>query len=168
MPKTLRAYVRVVETVNRTVGRATMLLIFVLMGILLYSSFMKLTAVPPLWGLEMAQFVMAAYYLLGGAYSLQLGDHVRMDLAYGLWSDRTKAKVDTVTLICLVVYLCFLLYGGLSSTEYALQYGERSYSSWRPYMAPIKIVMCVGILLTLLQVTAEMIKDFARARGEEA
>ena len=30
----------------------------------------------------MAQFLLAAYYLLGGAYSMQLDAHVRMDLLY--------------------------------------------------------------------------------------
>ena len=64
-------------------------------------------------------------------------------------------------------YLVLLLYGGFSSTQYALEYGERSYSSWRPYMAPIKIVACIGILLMLLQAFAVLFKDIARLRGEE-
>ena len=57
-----------------------------------------------------------------------------------------------------------LLYGGFSSTQYALEYGERSYSSWRPYMAPIKIVACIGILLMLLQAFAVLFKDIAKLR----
>ncbi len=60
-----------------------------------------------------------------------------------------------------------LLYGGISSTTYALEYGEKSYSAWAPYMAPIKIVMCLGILLMLFQATAVMLRDYAKARGIE-
>ena len=142
-----------------------MYLIFAMMGILLYSSVSKAWLLPSLWTLEMAQFVMAAYYLLGGAYSLQLDSHVRMDLAYGRWTARTRAAVDAITILMLFVYLGFLLYGGVSSTAYALKYGETSYSSWAPYMAPIKIVMTIGIALTLLQATSIFIKDLARAMG---
>ncbi|WP_052638779.1 TRAP transporter small permease subunit [Pseudorhizobium banfieldiae] len=165
MPDVLKTYVRVVDRFNRGVGRVTMYLIFVMMGILLWSSMSKAFFLPSLWTLEMAQFVMAAYFLLGGAYSLQLDSHVRMDLAYGRWSPRTKAIVDVVTIFMLFIYLFFLLYGGISSTNYAIQYSETSYSSWSPYMAPIKIVMVIGIFLTLLQATSIFIKDLAVALG---
>lgn len=165
MPDVLKTYVRVVDRFNRGVGRVTMYLIFVMMGILLWSSMSKAFFLPSLWTLEMAQFVMSGYFLLGGAYSLQLDSHVRMDLAYGRWSPRTKAIVDVVTIFMLFTYLFFLLYGGISSTNYAIQYNETSYSSWSPYMAPIKIVMVIGIFLTLLQATSIFIKDLAVALG---
>jgi len=55
--------------------------------------------------------------------------------------------------------------GGVSSTEYALQYGETSYSSWSPYMAPIKLVMVFGIVLMLLQSIAFFFRDLAAVRG---
>ncbi|QDL91899.1 TRAP transporter small permease subunit [Paroceanicella profunda] len=167
MPAVLLAYIRWVERVNRVIGRAAMYLIFAMMGILLWSSVSKGFFQPSLWTLEMAQFVMVGYYILGGPYSMQLGDHVRMDLLYGRWSPRAKAWADGITCLCLIVYLALLFYGAVSSTSYALQYGERSYSSWRPYMAPIKLVMCVGIFLMLLQATAVFLRDIARIRGEE-
>ncbi|MGF1611798.1 MAG: TRAP transporter small permease subunit [Kiloniellales bacterium] len=165
MPKAIRLYVRCIDALNRIVGLIAMYLIFAMMGILLYSSITKTFSVPPLWALEMAQFTMAAYYLLGGAYSVQLNSHVRMDLLYSRWSDRTRAAVDAITACLLIFYLVFLLYGGYSSSSYALQYGETSYSSWSPYMAPIKVIMTIGVGLMLLQVIATFFKDLAKARG---
>lgn len=50
------------------------------MGILLWSSITKIANIPSLWTLEMAQFTLVAYYLLGAPYSMQLGANVRMDL----------------------------------------------------------------------------------------
>ncbi|MCY4220321.1 MAG: TRAP transporter small permease subunit [Thiotrichales bacterium] len=167
MPQAIRTYVRWVDAVNRRVGRFAMYLIFAMAAILLWSSVSKTFFLPPLWTLEMAQFTMVAYYLLGGAYSMQLDNHVRMDLAYGTWSPRTRAWVDVFTIVFLLAYLVLLLYGGFSSTHYALEYGERSYSSWRPYMAPIKIVACIGILLMLLQAFAVFFRDMAKLRGVE-
>jgi TRAP-type mannitol/chloroaromatic compound transport system permease small subunit len=165
MPDAIKTYVRVVDAFNRRVGRIVMYGIFLLMGILLYSSISKSLFLPAHWTLEMAQFVMAAYYLLGGAYSLQLDTHVRMDLLYGRWSPKTKAVVDVVTILMLFVYLFFLLYGGVSSTTYALKFSETSYSAWSPYMAPIKIIMVIGIFMTFLQATSILIKDVAVAIG---
>src|SRR3546814_13679610 len=92
---------------------------------------------------------MVSYFVLGGAYSMQLGDHVRMDLLYGMWSDRNKAWMDVLTVGILIFYLVILLYGGISSTQYALQYNEVSPTLWRPQMAPIKIIMCIGIFLMI-------------------
>src|SRR3546814_16299631 len=99
--------------------------------------------------------------------SMQLGDNVRMDLLYGVWSDRTKAAVDAVTICFLIFYLIVLLGGGISSTQYALQYNEVSPTLWRPQLAPIKIIMCIGIFLMLLQAIATLIKDVATLKGEQ-
>ncbi len=167
MPRALKTYVRVVDAANRWIGRCVMLLVFAMMAVLLWSSISKTFFLPSLWTLEMAQFLMVAYFLLGGGYSMQLGAHVRMDLLYGAWSDRTKTWVDAFTVVFLIFYLVLLLYGAYSSTSYALEYGERSYSAWRPYMAPIKLVMSLGILLMLLQAISTLIKDIAKLRGED-
>ncbi len=96
---------------------------------------------------------------------MQHDSHVRMDVFYGMLPARKKAFADSITAFCLVFYLVLLLYGGFSSTEYALFYGEKSYSSWAPYMAPIKIVMVIGIILMLLQTFAMFFRDLATARG---
>lgn len=167
MPKAVTLYVRYVDAVNRVVGRFAMYMIFAMIGLLLYSSISKTFFIPAIWTLEIAQFSMAAFYLLGGAYSMQLGSHVRMDILYSRWSLKGKAFSDSITAFFLVFYLVLLLYGGFSSTEYALQYKETSYSSWAPYMAPIKIIMTVGVALMLLQGIAIFFKDLARMRGNK-
>lgn len=188
MIRALQAYVGVIEPLNRAIGRIVMYGIFVMMGILLWSSISKVFFVPSLWTLEMAQFAMVAYYILGGPYAIQMGSNVRMDLIYGEMSDRRKAMLDALTVIFLLVYLGFLLYGGIASTAYSLGYFgsepisyfaglvtgsaelgflERSPTSWRPYLWPIKVIMVVGIFLMLLQVLCELAKDILRIRGHE-
>jgi TRAP-type C4-dicarboxylate transport system permease small subunit len=137
------------------------------MGVLLLSSgsrtFFDTSYV---WVIEMAQFLMTGYYLLGGGYSMQLDSHVRMDLLYSRWTPRARATVDALTAGLMLFYLIVLLAGGISSTQYAIEYGQKNYSSWAPPLAPIKIVMVIGIALMLLQVIAEFFRDLAKARGE--
>lgn len=160
-------YVKTIDAINYRIGRLAMYLIFVMIGVLMWSSISKTFFLPSLWTLETAQFVMVAYYILGGPYSIQLGSNVRMDLFYGGWSPRTKAWVDLFTVFFLLFYLVVLLYGAYESTSYAFQYGERSYSSWRPFMWPIKTIMCLGIFMMILQTISELLKDLARIRGQE-
>lgn len=190
-------YVRVVDTVNRRIGRVVMYGIFVMVGILLWSSISKTFFLPSFWTLEMAQFAMVAYYLLGGPYSIQLGSNVRMDLFYANWTLRRKAWFDAFTVLILIFYLGVLFYGAMGSMAYSLGHWsdepfgffgdlisafvtggtdaagevigrvERSPTAWRPYIWPIKLIMCLGFLLMLLQATAELLKDIARLRGVE-
>ncbi len=166
MPNIAILFVRYVDKLNYRVGRIIMYGIFVMIGILLWSSISKAAfVIPAFWTLEVAQFALVAYYLLGGAYSIQLGSNVRMDLFYSKWSDRRKAWVDSFTILLLIFYLGVLLYGGIDSTLYAFKYKELSPSLWRPVMWPIKVIMCTGIFLMLLQAVSELIKDIAKLRG---
>jgi len=165
MPGFLVAYVKYVDAFNRGVGRIMTYGIFVMVGILLWSSISKTFFMPSLWTLESAQFMMVAYYILGGAYAIQLNANVRMDLFYGEWSVKTRAWVDAFTVFFLIFYLGVLLYGGLESTLYSLEYGQRSRTAWRPYLWPIKSLMCVGFMMMILQAISQLIKDIARIRG---
>jgi TRAP-type mannitol/chloroaromatic compound transport system permease small subunit len=168
MPKAVKIFVHTVESVNTYVGKFSMYLVFAMIGILLYEPITRnLFGISSIWAVEMAQFTMAAYYLLGGGYSMILKGHVRMDLLYGRWSDKKKAKVDTITGLFMIFYLVFLLYGSYSSIEYAVMYGQKNRSAWAPYMAPIKIIMGIGVLLMLLQAIATFFRDIATARGEK-
>lgn len=167
MPRFVSVYVRTVDAINYRIGRVMMYGIFVMMGILLWSSISKTFFLPSLWTLEVAQFAMVTYYILGGPYSIQLGSNVRMDLFYGNWTARKKAWFDSFTVLLLIFYLGVLLYGAVDSTSYSLQYGERNPTAWRPYLWPIKSIMTVGFFLMLLQAISELFKDIAEIREVE-
>jgi TRAP-type mannitol/chloroaromatic compound transport system permease small subunit len=159
--------VRWIDAASRLVGRFAMYMIFLLMGLLLLASISRgVFDISYVWSVEMAQFVLAAYYLLGGGYSMQIDGHVRMDLLYSRWSPRKQGLADALTSGFLIFYLVFLLLGGISGTIYAITYGQKNYSSWAPPLTPIKIIMTIGIALMLLQAIAVFFKDVARARGE--
>ena len=166
MPKAVIKFVHAVDATNKVVGTIAMYLVFAMIGILLYEPIARnLFGKSSIWSVEMAQFTMAAYYLLGGGFSMILRGHVRMDLLYGRWSEKKKATVDVFTGLFMIFYLVFLLVGAYSSIEYAVMYGQKNRSAWAPYMAPIKIIMGTGVLLMLLQAIATFFKDLAKARG---
>lgn len=166
MPGFAITFVRLVDRLNYGVGRMAMYLLFVLMGILMWSTISKASGAPSLWTLEMAQFVMVAYFVLGGPYAMQMGSHVRMDLFYAKQSPVRQAWWDAITVLALFFYLGVMLWGAVDSTLYSLQYNERSPTAWRPYLWPIKVILCVGFFLMLLQSLAALIRDVATIRGE--
>ncbi|AHF89987.1 C4-dicarboxylate ABC transporter permease [Opitutaceae bacterium TAV5] len=164
----LKKYVRAVNAVNRVVGYFAMYLLVFMLAILTWSVISNgVLNSPAIWVMEMAQFSMAAYYLLGAGFSMQQGAHVRMDIFYERWSPRRRAGVDSFTILLVIFYLVVLVMGGYESSYYALEYGQRNHTVWRPYMAPIKIIMTLGMLLMLLQAVAELIKNVAAALGKE-
>ena len=165
VPQIAICFVRLVEALNIRIGRIAMYLIFVLAAILMWSVISKAFFRPALWTQEMAQFTMVAYFMLGGAYSLILGANVRMDLLYSRWSIRQRAAIGCITIFALILFLGVILWGGIESTAYALEVGERSRTVWRPYMAPIKIVICFGTFLMILQSFCYLIRDIATLRG---
>jgi len=197
MPNVIVGYIHVIDALNRFIGRIAMYGIFALIGVLLWSSVSKTFFTPSLWTLETAQFIMVAYYVLGGPYSIQLGSNVRMDLFYGNWSTKQKAWMDGFTVFFLLFYLGVLLYGALGSLSYSLGYFgtepityfkdlivafftggptaageelgylERSSTAWRPYIWPIKLILAAGVFLMILQVLAEFFRDIGRMRGVE-
>jgi TRAP-type mannitol/chloroaromatic compound transport system permease small subunit len=167
MPKVIRIFVRYVDAVNYVVGRFAMYLFLVMGGILIYATLSRVLAgVPVNWALEMSQFLLSAYYLLGGAYSMQLDAHVRMDLLYTNLSARKRALTDAVTILFVIFYLIVLFAGGVSATDYAITYKQQNYSSWSPLLWPIKLIMTIAIFLMLLQAIATFFKDVAEVRGK--
>ena len=124
MPEVLVAYVRWIDAINRHIGRLAMYLILVLIGDpALCRSLQGVFGVGPIWSVEMASFTLAAIYMLGGAYSLQTGGHVRMDLFYGD-GRREPARSSTASRVLgLLLYLGVLLFGAVESTAYAFETG---------------------------------------------
>jgi TRAP-type mannitol/chloroaromatic compound transport system permease small subunit len=167
MHKAIRIFVRYVDAMNYVVGRFAMYLFLVMGGILIYATLSRVLAgVPVNWALEMSQFLLSAYYLLGGAYSMQLDAHVRMDLLYTNLSARKRALTDAVTILFVIFYLIVLFAGGVSATDYAITYKQQNYSSWSPLLWPIKLIMTIAIFLMLLQAIATFFKDVAEVRGK--
>ena len=168
MPKLIKYYINLIDYISLKTGRATMYLVFVMMFILILSFVTRnIINIPLIWIIEMAQFVMTGYYLLGGGYSMLTDDHVRMDLIYSKLKDKTKALLDSLTSVFLVFYLVVLFYGSISSLTYTIETNQRLFTAWAPYVWPIKSVMTFGILLMLLQSIAIFFKDLAKVLGRE-
>ncbi|MCB1755081.1 MAG: TRAP transporter small permease subunit [Gammaproteobacteria bacterium] len=168
MPKIIKTYVRVVDRLSDYVGIVAMYLIFAMVFILLLDAVTRNVIQSPLhWGIEAAQFTLAAYYFMGGAMTIKNNDHVRMDLFYAKLSERGREWMDVVTLGCLLFYLLVMLIGSVSSLQYAIETNEKRFSMWNPSMIPIKVLMVICIVLMVLQTISLIFKHIATLREED-
>ena len=166
MSKFISSYVNIVDTICEKVGRFVMYWVFFMMFLLILSFITRnIINFPLMWIIEMAQFTITAYYLLGGGYSMLTDDHVRMDLFYGKLSNKSKAKMDVFTSFFLIFYLIILFIGSITSLIYTIETKQKLFTAWAPYVWPIKTLMLIGILLMLLQAFSTLFKDIAKMKG---
>mgnify|MGYP001395781708 FL=1 len=168
MPKFISLYVNTIDSICEKVGRFVMYWVFFMMFLLILSFVTRnIINFPLMWIIEMAQFTITAYYLLGGGYSMLSNDHVRMDLFYGKLSRKGKAKMDVFTSFFLIFYLIILFIGSITSLVYTIETKQKLFTAWAPYVWPIKSLMLIGILLMLLQAFSMLFKDIAKIKGKK-
>lgn len=168
MIKAAKMYVKIIDKISTFIGSVIRFLVLATIGLLVFEALSRnLFNAPHKWVLEMTQFINGTYYLIGGAFTLLVGGHARMDFLYEDWSPRKKAFFDILTVVFEITFLVVLINGGYKSAAYALKYKQITYSAWGPPIAPIKIISIVGMCFMLLQSISELIKDLSIAIGKD-
>ena len=113
---------------------------------------------PTPWAFDVSFIMYGTLFMMGGAYTLSRGGHVRGDFVYRLWKPRTQARIE------LILYLFFffpgvtaliIVGGGYAARSW--RYGEVSINS--PAGVPIyqfKAAMAVAGALLFVQGIAEV------------
>ncbi|MEV8468856.1 TRAP transporter small permease subunit [Fluviibacterium sp. DFM31] len=117
---------------------------------------------PTIWAYEIGYMAMGASFLLGSAYTLRDGQHVRIDILACRFSPRTNAALNLAGYLFLFlpigIWLTFALY---HHTVEAYEWGERSgESAWNPYVWPYHLVFFTAFASMVLQVIAEALGHF--------
>jgi TRAP-type mannitol/chloroaromatic compound transport system permease small subunit len=118
---------------------------------------------PTTWAYETIYMLYAALFMLGAAYALRTGAHVRTDFLSEKWPPRTRALIDVVAYLLLFFpgMLLFLV-AGLESTLSSFAIDERSpETSWFPPLWPLKALVPLSALLLLLQGVSELMKSIS-------
>ena len=122
---------------------------------------------PTIWAYELAYMAMGTNFLLGAAFTLRERGHIRIDLMYSGFSERTQALIDILGYVFLFLPVAFWLTWGLWKYAYfALLSGETSgESAWNPVIWPFRMVFFTGFLLLALQALAEAVRAFYKFSG---
>jgi TRAP-type mannitol/chloroaromatic compound transport system permease small subunit len=168
-----RIYLRIILTIDRTTewtGYAFALLVIplVLANTIEVFSRYVLNA-PTIWALETTVMSYGALFMLGCAYALQKGAHIRTDIFWERFSDRRKGIIDCVAyLVFFMPTMVILFYLSFDDFVYAWSIDERSnYTPWAPVIWPLRGVVPLTALLLLVQGVSEFLKSFWAARTGE-
>ena len=121
---------------------------------------------PTIWSFDVTYMLYAAIFMLGAAYALHKGAHIRTDFFFESWSIKTKGTIDSVAYIVFFFpSLIVFLFIGWNEGWYALQIRETSEQTpWRPILWPFKMIVPLAVLLLLVQGVSELIKSLYAAR----
>jgi len=121
---------------------------------------------PTVWSFDMTYMLYGTIFMLGAAYALHKGAHIRTDFFYEKWSVRTRGMIDSIAYIVFFFpSLTVLLIVSGAEGWYAFQINETSEQTpWRPLLWPFKMVVPLTCILLLIQGVSETIKSVYAAR----
>ncbi|MEH2606280.1 TRAP-type mannitol/chloroaromatic compound transport system permease small subunit [Bradyrhizobium sp. AZCC 1588] len=125
---------------------------------------------PTVWAYDTSYMLYGTLFMLGAAYTLYRGAHIRTDFFWESFSIRTRGTIDSIS------YIVFFFPGFALLMVVGLQEALTSWriheladlTPWRPPLWPFKSVVPITCLLLLLQGVSELLKSLHAARtGEE-
>lgn len=144
-------FIRFADALSAWFGKAFGWLIVLMAAGTGYEVFVRYVLNKPTpWALDVSFIMYGTLFMMGGAYTLSRGGHVRGDFLYRLWSPRWQARVD------LVLYVIFFFPGILALIFAGWKYADRSWqfqevSVNSPAGIPIfqfkTVIVVAGILL---------------------
>ena len=148
-----------IERVVDAVGRATSwvaLTIVVLMAINVVLRY--LFSVGAVWSQELEWHLLVPLVLFGMSYALGHGDHVRVDILYVRFPDRTKVLVDLISALLTAAISVLVIWLSLHYVQQAWAIDEGSPDPGGiPHRYLIKSLIPIGFMLLLAQAIASAI-----------
>jgi len=112
--------------------------------------------------LEIQWYMFAGMVLLGAPYTLKVNEHVRVDLVYGMVSEKTRIWIDIIGGLLFLLPICIIL------TYFTWPWfvdswvgNEQSSNAGGLIRWPVKLLMPVGFCLMAFQGVSEIIKRVA-------
>jgi TRAP-type mannitol/chloroaromatic compound transport system permease small subunit len=115
---------------------------------------------------ELQWYLFSLVFLLGGAWTLKHGGHVRVDVVYGRLSARARAWIDVAGTVLFLLPFCALmlvLAWPYVANSIAVREGSPDPGGLARY--PIKAAIPVAFALLFLQGVSELVKRLSVALG---
>ena len=149
-----------IEKLNAVIGRIVSYFILIIMAITLWEVVLRYGFnAPTLWVHETSQQLFAVMFLLGGAYTLSQGGHVRVDIVYRRLTERGKAVLEIATSVFFYLFVVLLLYQGGEMAYESVLMLERTQTPWEPYVFQVICMIPVAAVLLFLQGAVILIRN---------
>jgi TRAP-type mannitol/chloroaromatic compound transport system permease small subunit len=116
---------------------------------------------PTSWSFDVTYMLYGTIFMLGAAYALHKGAHIRTDFFYEKWSVKTRGMVDSISYVVFFFPSIVMLFAASANEAwYAYTIHETSEQTpWRPILWPYKSVVPATCVLLLVQGVSETIKS---------
>jgi TRAP-type mannitol/chloroaromatic compound transport system permease small subunit len=151
-----------IDRANSLIGRAvswlTLAMVLVTVAIVLLR---YVFSIGWIWIQESVTWMHAAVFMLGAAWALRTGDHVRVDIFYKKMPPRGQALVDLLGSLLLLLPFCgFILYEAWPYVLQSFELGETSREA--SGLAAIWLLKSV-ILIAAAQIALQGVSELVRA-----
>ena len=170
MPEAAAAHIRLVRIIDKftdTTGTWVAWLNIPLVVAVSYEVLARyLFNAPTIWSFDVTYMLYGTIFMLGAAFALHKGAHVRTDFFFENWSTRTRNTIDSIAYLVFFFpsLFVFMIVSG-NEALYSFDIGETSEQTpWRPILWPFKAVVPLTCLLLLIQGLSETIKSVYAAR----
>lgn len=115
---------------------------------------------PTLWSSDIGYMLNGALFLLAAAYTLQSGNHIRVDFFSARFPRRVQDAINAVFFVLVLLpALGWLSWVTARRFWRAFETGELDpMSSWAPLIWPFYLIITVGFVSLTLQVVVEAIR----------
>ncbi len=115
--------------------------------------------------LEAQWYMFAGMVMFGAGWTLKVNEHVRVDLVYGMVSDRARVWIDLIGGILFLMPMCLVLaYFTWPWFVDSWFSGEISTNAGGLIRWPVKLILPLGFFLVGMQGVSEIIKCIAAMR----
>ena len=159
-PGMLVRVIRTIDAISAWSGRIVAWLILPLIAAMTYEVVIRYLWQPTQWAYDTSYMLYGALFMLGAAYTLYRGAHIRTDFLYQKWPVKTQAMVDALCYLFLFFPgIAMFLWLGADFAWNSWLRSERTVgSSWMPIIYPLKTVIPMAAALLLLQGVSEFLK----------
>ncbi len=169
-PKALATIIRLIDTyVGELSGKIFMLMIFPLVGGSTYEVISRYVFdAPTKWAYDTSYMLYGSHFMLGAAYCLYKGGHIRTDVFYEKFPTRWQGRIDAFLYIFFFFpgMILFFWFGSIEALHSWEILEESVVSPWRPPLYPFKMVIPVAAALLMIQGISELLKSlYASVRG---
>jgi len=160
----------IIDMISEWSGKLVSFLLLPLIAFIMYDVLMRYVFNRPTdWAHELSYLMFGTIWIIGGAYALVKGSHVKMEVIYNRLPLRRRAIIDLITAPLFFVFIGILLWKGWDLAWSSVLRLEHSNSFWSPPLYPVKMMIPLGAFLLLLQGVVRFIRDAIIATtGREA
>ncbi len=169
MKKVIQVFIDVADGINIIIAAIASVFFIPLVGLGVYEVITRrIFGSPTIWTLEMTRFVFVPIVILSIGYTLLVGGHATIDLFSEKFKARTRAIVNTITIILFLLPSSIVMFiNSYRATAMSWASLERTPSAFNAPIYPVKTMMPIGFAALILAAVSWLLKNIYFLKAKE-